>query len=152
MIERYGAMHKLPRAACQPDKMLDYRIVYRISRPSPNDEAPTPGLSHIALTINLFEWAGVPREHLHLAGVIHGDATPAALREEVYQKVFGRPNPDGDLIHQLTRQGVSLYVCGQSVYDRGYTEPEVNPEMVFALSALTVLTAYQLKGYALMHY
>jgi intracellular sulfur oxidation DsrE/DsrF family protein len=152
MIERYGALHKLPDAACQPDTNLDYRIVYRISSPPPKEEEPTPGLSHIALTINLFEWAGVPNEHMHLAGVIHGEATPAALSGEVYWRVYGRPNPDADLIHQLAEHGVTLYVCGQSVYDRGYSETDVNPEVVFALSALTVLPAYQLKGYALMHY
>ncbi len=152
MIDGYGTAHALPQAACQPDTSLDYRIVYRISNPPLKKGDPTPGLSHIALTINLFEAAGVPRRHLHLVGVIHGEATPAALREEVYLNVYGRLAPDADLIHQLKEHGVTLYVCGQSVYDRGYSEREVNPEVIFAVSALTVLPFYQLEGYALMHY
>jgi intracellular sulfur oxidation DsrE/DsrF family protein len=152
MIEGYGALHPLPEAACQPDTRLNYRIIYRISSPSPKEDGPTPGLSHIALTLNLFEWAGVPKEHLHLAGVIHGEATYAALNQEAYRSVHGRDNPDSELIHRLVEHGVILYVCGQSVLDRGFTEKEVNPEVVFALSALTVLPAYQLKGYALMQY
>jgi intracellular sulfur oxidation DsrE/DsrF family protein len=152
MINQYGILHQLPKAACQPDRNLDYRIVYRISNRSPHMGEPTPGLSHIALTINLFEWAGIPQEHQHLVGVIHGEATSAALKKEVYQKAYNRPHPDTDLIHQLTAHGVILYVCGQSVYDRGFREDQVNPEVIFALSALTVLPTYQLKGYALMHY
>jgi intracellular sulfur oxidation DsrE/DsrF family protein len=152
MIERYGAIRKLPDAACRPDKNLDYRIVCRISSPPEKEGDPTPGLSHIALTINLFEWAGVPAEHLHLAGVIHSGATPAALTPEMYQRKFGRANPDADLIRQLTQSDVTLYVCGQSVLNHGYRQDDVNPEVIFALSALSVLPAYQLKGYALMHY
>lgn len=152
MIEGYGAIQKLPDAACQPDKNLEYRIIYRISSPPEKEGDPTPGLSHIALTINLFEWAGVPGEHLHLAGVVHSGATPATLTPEAYRRDFGRVNPDADLIRQLTQNGVALYVCGQSVLKHGYRRDDVNPEVTYALSALSVLPAYQMKGYALMHY
>jgi intracellular sulfur oxidation DsrE/DsrF family protein len=152
MIDQYGSIHELPDAACQPHKDQEYRIIFRISRLPKQMSDPSPGFLHLALTINLFEWAGVPRENLHLAGVIHGDATPAALSPEVYGRKFSRVNPDADLIHQLTHHDVKIYVCGQSILDRGYRQDDVNPEVIFALSALSVLPAYQLKGYALMHY
>ena len=152
MIEDYGAMHELPDAACQPERDLEYRLIYRISQP-PNEEGNlTSGLSHIAVTINLFEWAGVPPGQMHLVGIIHGDATPAALSGEAYDRQFGRTNPDADLIHQLVQHGVRIYVCGQSVLNHGYRREDVNQEVVFALSALSVLATHQVKGYALMHY
>ena len=152
MIERYGAIQELPDAACQPERDLQYRILYDISRPPKREGEPSPGLTHIARTINLLEWGGVPADHLHLAGVIHAEATPAALTREAYRRKHNRVNPDADLIRQLTQHGVVIYVCGQSVLNQGYRQDDVNPEVAFALSSLTVLANYQLKGYALMPY
>ena len=43
-----------------------------------------------------------------------------------------------------------MYVCGQALAEHHIAQTEVNPRVTIALSALTVLPTYQLKGYALM--
>ena len=152
MIERYGAIQELPDTAGQPDKELDYRIIYAISGAAPRVGDPSPGLLHIARTLNLFEWAQVPRERIHLKAAVYGAATPVALFKEAFTARFNRPNPDSDLIGQLVGNGVEILVCGQSFLNAGFRLDELDPLVTLSLSALTVIPNCQLKGYALMVY
>lgn len=152
MIKRYGTIHQLPDAVGQPDKELDYRIIFSIARPPVNRHEPSPGFLHLARTVNLFESAGIPPEHRHLAGIVHGEATPAVLSEPAYWRTFGEGNPNADLIRDLGKDGVNICVCGQSFFNGGFRRHDLHPDVTLALSALTVLPTCQLKGYALMTY
>lgn len=152
MIKRYGSIHQLPDAAGQPEEGLEYRIMFSITRPPVNRHEPSPGFLHMASTVNLFESAGVPPEHRHLAGIVHGDATPAVLSEPAYWRTFGEGNPNADLIRDLAEHGVRICVCGQSFLNSGFRKHDLHRDVTLALSALTVLPTYQLKGYALMTY
>jgi intracellular sulfur oxidation DsrE/DsrF family protein len=152
MIKHYGFIHELPNAAVQPDPNLEYKIVYSITKPAEKQAHPNPGLVHIARTINLYEWAGIAVGQMRLAGVVHGPATPIVLSNPVYQQEFGYDNPDLDLIDQLSQAGVELFICGQSLLGYGYERDALASGVTFALSALTVLPTYQLKGYALLNY
>jgi intracellular sulfur oxidation DsrE/DsrF family protein len=152
MIDPYSPIHELPEAAGQPEKDLEYRLLYSITRQGRKAGDLNPGLLHIALTINLFEWAGVPKKNMHLKGIVHGDTIAVVLSEEAYWKKFGRPNPDLDLIHKLRRYGVEILACGQTFLNQGFQASDLNPDITFALSALPVLSTCQLRGYALMQY
>lgn len=152
MIRRYGSIHEMPDAVGQPEKDLDYRIIFSISRQPGKKQDPSPGLVHIASTINLFESGGVPPEHRHLAGIVHGEATPAVLSEPAYWRTFGEGNPNADLIRELTEHGVRICVCAQSFFNQGFRKHDLHRDVTLALSSLTILPACQLKGYALMIY
>lgn len=152
MIKNYGSIHELPNAAVQPDPNLDYKIVYSITKAAENQDQQNSGLLHIARTINLYAWAGIPVGEMHLAGVVHGPATPIVLSNPVYKQNFAHDNPDLDLIDQLSQAGVELFICGQSLLGYGYERDALAPGVTFALSALTVLPNYQLNGYALLNY
>jgi intracellular sulfur oxidation DsrE/DsrF family protein len=152
MIDPYSPVRELPDAAGQPEKDLDYRLLFSITRQARNPGGLNPGLLHIALTINLFEWAGIPRENMHLKAVVHGDSISIVLAEEPYWKKFGRSNPDLDLIRKLKHHGVEILGCGQTFLNQGFDRRDLNPDITFALSALSVLSTCQLKGYALMTY
>jgi len=152
MIDPYSPIHKLPDAAGQPEKDLDYRILYSITRQARKEGDLNPGLLHIALTINLYEWAGIRRENMQLSGIVHGDSISAVLSEEAFWKKFGRSNPDLDLIRKLKRHGVEIFACGQTFLNQGFQRQDMNPDITCALSALSVLSTCQLKGYALMTY
>jgi intracellular sulfur oxidation DsrE/DsrF family protein len=52
------------------------------------------------------------------------------------------------LIGQLKNNGVELIICGQTLADKKFELDWINPDMKVALSALIVLSTYQLKGYA----
>ena len=81
---------------------------------------------------------------------IHGQATFLTLNERAYQKKYGTSNPNQNLIEQLKKQGVTLYICSQATAARKITTSDLDANVTPALSGLSVLATYQLKGYVLM--
>ena len=82
--------------------------------------------------------------------VLHGPATAVALDDHHYREKYQFDNPDRKLIDALKRTEVVVYVCGQALAHKGFESAWVNPGVDIALAALTVLSVYQLDGYALI--
>ena len=61
-------------------------------------------------------------------------------------------NPNRDLIKTLSNIGVDVFLCGQSMSSMGYSKEDLLPEVKVALSAMTVLTVYQMNNYALIKF
>ena len=150
VIKGYGPVHPLPNAAVQPDKSLDYKILFDVTKASKYKNQANPALDHIARLINVYASAGMMPDKLKLVAVIHGPATPVVLNNEAFKSKFGINNPNIELIKDLKKNGVIFYVCGQALADNNYKHEWVNKDITVALSALTVVPTYQLKGYALM--
>lgn len=151
-ISGYGSTVPLPEAAVQPDTTVQYKIVVDVTTAATKPDQPAPGLNQIAKLINLYGRSGVPRNHLDIVAVVHGPAVNAVLDSAHYQAVTHVENPNLNLIHQLRTVGVTVYVCGQSLVAQKYDPTWLAPGVVTALSALTVVSTYQLKGYALLPY
>jgi intracellular sulfur oxidation DsrE/DsrF family protein len=84
--------------------------------------------------------------------VIHGPAAQYITTNEAYQAKFKVNNPNLPLFTALKEAGVKIFVCGQSVLKRNVDPKTIAPEIEVALSAITTLTTYQLKGYAILKY
>jgi intracellular sulfur oxidation DsrE/DsrF family protein len=84
--------------------------------------------------------------------VIHGPAAQYVVTNEEYKKKFNTDNPNIPLFKELKEAGVKIFVCGQSLNKRNIPKENVAPEVSPALSAITTLTTYQLKGYAILKY
>jgi intracellular sulfur oxidation DsrE/DsrF family protein len=69
------------------------------------------------------------------------------LNNETYKEKYGVDNPNFKLINQLTKAGVDVIICGQTAAYRGMNRDTVNPNVKFALSAMTALLQYQNHGY-----
>ncbi|WP_174625137.1 DsrE family protein [Candidatus Methylobacter favarea] len=149
-IPAYGKVRSYPNAAARPVPDRDYRVLFDITKAAGTPDKVNPGLDHVARLLNLFALSGVPAESLKIALVIHGPATPIVLADERYRKLHGSDNPNTELIGLLKRAGVTLYICGQALAEKGFDPAGVNPAITLALSALTVLPIYQLDGYALI--
>lgn len=150
VIKGYGPARPLPNAAWQPDKNLEYKIIFDIKKEVEDNKYANSALAHVARLINVFATAGVMPEKMKLVAIIHSAATPIVLNDATYKEKSGVDNPNTDLIRQLKKAGVELYVCGQSLGDFNYKEEWINPDITVALSAQVVLPTYELKGYALM--
>ena len=149
VIEGYGEVKYFENAAVQPDPSLEYHLLYDINSDATKDGV-NKGLWVMARTLNLLHVAGVPKEQIHLVASIHGQATFLTLNERAYQKKYGTSNPNQNLIEQLKKQGVTLYVCSQATAARKITTSDLDANVTPALSGLSVLATYQLKGYVLM--
>ncbi len=148
VIKNYGPAYNVPNAFALPEKGLPYKVIFDITKTSPTQDAVNPGVAHTARFLNLLESAGFPVKEAKIAVVFHGEAGVDVLKDEFYQKLKGRPNPNTALIGQLKNNGVELIICGQTLADKKFELDWVNPDMKVALSALIVLSTYQLKGYA----
>jgi intracellular sulfur oxidation DsrE/DsrF family protein len=95
---------------------------------------------------------GVPKDNIHLALVLYGSSTKDALLSSVYSENFNVDNPNIDLIKSLSDNGVEVFICGQSMSYKGYSKADLLPQVKVALSAMTVLTIYQMNNYALIKF
>ncbi len=148
VIKDYGRMEPLPNAAFQPDKLIRYRVLFDITKASESVDRVNPGLDRVARFLNVMAASGILPKDMDLAAVIHGQATPSVLKNEVYKDRFKKDNPNEKIIQRLQEAGVKLYVCGQTLADDGFKEKWVNEQIAIAVSALVVVPTYQLKGYA----
>lgn len=149
VIRGHGGAIAMPDAAAQPRKDLEYKVVFDITGGAPKPDEANSGLEHIARFLNVYSLAGIPPQQLKLVAVLSGPATPAVLDDEHYRARFQVANPNLDLIDQLTKTGVKIYVCGQALAGMKVDPAWVNPNVTRALSALTLVPTYQLEGYAL---
>lgn len=149
IIKDYGKIKFYEDAELLPDTETKYRMVFDLTSDNEEDGV-NKGLSKIARAINLLGASGVAKENMYLVGIIHGKTTPAVLSNEAHQKRTGKDNPNMDLLKVLTENGVKLFVCGQSLAHRDIETSEMNPYIGLSLSAMTGLTYFQSKGYALM--
>ncbi|MCJ7557828.1 MAG: DsrE family protein [Gammaproteobacteria bacterium] len=109
-----------------------------------------PHLETPARFLNMHAGAGLGPERMHLAVVVHGQATRDLLTDEAYQKRFGAANPNRALLQALAGAGVEIILCGQSAGFGGYTRSEFLPQVEMALSAMTALVVLQERGYRLI--
>jgi len=137
----------------KPDPSMRYKLLFNLTVWSSKDTAAirqiNGGLSEIGRIINLHVAAGIPKENLDIAIVIHGGALNVYLANEFYKKKFKVDNPNLDLFKQFTALKAKLMACGQAERYFGFVQEELIPEVRTALTAQVVLSTYQLKGYVL---
>ncbi len=148
-IEGYGKVKYYSETAEQPNPEDTYHLLFDITSIKEKDGV-NQHLWVMARTLNMLSVAGVPNENVKLIGAIHSDATFIALTNEAYQKKFGTSNPNIDIINKLLEAGTQLFVCSQATASRGVLPNMVLPKITPALSALSVLSNYQNRGFHLM--
>lgn len=150
VIEDYGPVYEVEAPDFATPRERETRAVFDVARsPDPPDRL-NPSIVTVARFLNLHARAGVPREHLGAALVLHGGAGKDALSHAAYRKRFGTENPNLELIARLRDAGVRVILCGQTARSRGFDRAELQEPVELALSAMTALIALQQDGYALI--
>ena len=139
-----------------PDLLLDtngvHKVVFDLTGQSTETDKVNSYVNTIARFINMHVNSGVKMENLHIAAVFHSNATYSILDNAAYQEKYSYINPNENLIKELNKLGVELYVCGQSLNARKVDISSILPEIKVALSAMTVLINYQTEGYSLISF
>jgi intracellular sulfur oxidation DsrE/DsrF family protein len=102
----------------------------------------------IGRIFNLHVADGVPKEKVNIVLAIHAIGMLSFLTNEAYQRKYNIDNPNVQIIEKLNKAGVKFLVCGQSLTWMGYKKTDLLPGVKVAISAQTVLSHYQSKGYA----
>ena len=103
--------------------------------------------NNVARFINMHAQAGVPRENIRTAIVIHGSAGWDLINDAAYRERHGTANPNAELLSEMMAFGTEVILCGQTAASRGIpTDRLVNGAQV-ALSAMTAFVLLQQDGY-----
>ena len=149
VIQGYGEVKYFDKAAVQPNPKAAYKLLFDI-KSTAEKSGVNKGLWVMARMLNLLSLAKVPSENINLVASIHGDATYITLNDTAYREKFGKPNPNLNIITQLKENGVNLFVCSQATAAREITAEKIHPNVTPAISGLSVLASYQMKGFILM--
>jgi intracellular sulfur oxidation DsrE/DsrF family protein len=152
VIKSYGGVFEIPYAAEKPDPSMVYNIVIEVERESEKPDTINWALNNVARLLNLQAVGGVPAKNVNVVIAIHGGATYTTMNNEAYREKYKMDNPNLVLYKELERAGVKIVVCGQSLVARKVDRTRLVPEVKVAVSMLTTLTTYQMKGYAVLKF
>jgi intracellular sulfur oxidation DsrE/DsrF family protein len=152
VIKDYGGIFEIPYAAEKPDPALAYNIVIEVEKMSDKPDTINWALNNVARLINLHAVGGVKPGSMNVVLAIHGGATYTVMNNDAYKARYNVENPNLKLYRELAEAGVKIFVCGQSLIGREVDRKRMVPEVKISVSMLTVLTTYQLKGYALLKF
>ncbi|MBK7433105.1 MAG: DsrE family protein [Chitinophagaceae bacterium] len=136
-----------------PDTKMPYKLLMELTgfaSKGMEKEAPKEingGLSEVARKINLHVAAGIPKKNIDVVVAVHAGAIFAFLKNEEYKRKFKTDNPNIAIIKELQNFGVKFIVCGQAMTFLKTEDENLVPGIKLALTAQTVLSTYQLKGY-----
>jgi len=152
VFENIGAVYEVPEADYVPDSSKILKPIFDIDAYQNNPADKNFIISSLHRFYNMHVKRGIKESNIHLAFVVHGTSTKDVLNNEAYNKIYAMDNPNYNLIKTLSEQRVGIYVCGQSALSSGYQKSDLMPEVKMALSAMTVLTTYQMDGYAMIKF
>lgn len=137
-----------PEMQVPKDKIL--KVVYDTYKGAESGKVNST-FSSAARFINMHVDAGHSQENLKVAIVVHGTTSIDVTQDDFYAKHHdGAKNANAPIIAALIREGVDVYICGQSAAFRGVTRENILPGVKFSLSAMTAHAMLQSEGYTLI--
>lgn len=152
VIKNFGGIFDAAYATEKPDPNQQYKIVIDIATNDAEPDGVAYSLYNVARLMNLHVMGGVPKENMHVVLAIHGGAAYSVMNNEEYKKKYDVDSPYLELFKELKEAGVQMFACSQSLKGRGIDHEKMVPEVSVATSMLTVMTTYQLKGYAALKF
>ena len=100
--------------------------------------------------INVNVAAGMPKEDIEIAIVVHGSAAQDVTTKDFYaSKNEGRKNGSEKALATLRKHNVQFYLCGQSAAYQGIAKGDLLEGVKVAPSAMTIHALLDLKGFSL---
>ena len=124
-----------------------YKAIFELRAPAGKPDQQNRSLNTMARYLNMHARAGVPRENVRVAGVVHGAASLELLTDEHYRTRHGVDNPNKELIAEIIAGGGQIILCGQTAGSRDISAHQLLPGVQLALSAMTAMTVLQQDGY-----
>ncbi len=134
-----------------PDPNMDYKLLFELVANNPDSLSKVANYSLVEVSriINLHVAAGIPVKKISPVIVIHAEALKAFTHNGYYQEKYKTDNPNLTLIKELQAIGGKFIACGQALSFINLDRKALLPEIKISLTAQTVLSMYQLKGYVL---
>lgn len=150
VFDRWGPVWDIEAPDFPTDTDRELRVVSDVSEGAAAPDQLNRRIETVARYVNMHARAGVPRENMRLALVLHGSAGKDLLDHAGYRERHGVDNPNLDLLEALVAFGVDVVLCGQTQHARGLRREELMGGARVALSAMTVIVSLQSRGYSLV--
>lgn len=147
--DQYSGIIPVSNVTETPDPNIDYKILFEVTTNNPDSTAKNinSSLDEVARVINLHVASGIPAKRILPVIVVHAAALNALKTNDAYQKKYKTDNPNLQLIADLRKMGATFIACGQAMEFFEVKKEDLLPDVKVSLTAQTVLTHYQLKGY-----
>lgn len=150
-IDKFGGVFQIPEAEQLVDVNKKHKILFDITSAATNQATEmNKSFELVARLMNLYSLAGVKKENLEIAVVIHYEASPTILSDASFMTKYNNKNPNTEVINKLGENGVKFYVCGQSLRQRKLVDLEKNSHIKVVHGALLALSHFQSEGYSLL--
>ena len=135
-----------------PDPKLQYKLLFELTGNNPDSTIKeiNYGLVEVARIINLHVASGIPTKNIIPVIVVHAGALHALKNNEYFNKKYKTDNPNIKLIDELEKFGAKFIACGQAMTFLEIQKEAFLPVVKVSLTAKTVITGYQIKGFVLM--
>ena len=147
VFKDYGKNVVIPGGLAEPAAQ-HFKVVFDVAERKP-EGGLNDSFNSIARFINMHVRAGVPRENIQVALVVHGKAGFDLMHNDAYSDKFVEDNASAELVGQLLNADVSIHLCGQSASFMGIAADQVIPGVQMSLSAMTANALLQQQGYTL---
>jgi intracellular sulfur oxidation DsrE/DsrF family protein len=148
---KFGGVLPVTNATEIPDPNQQYKLLFELIKGN-NDSAMNEinnSLAEVARVINLHLASGIPAKNIVPVIVVHGPALEAFTTDASYKEKFKSDNPNDKLLDELRATGAKFIACGQAMQFFEVPKEKLQPDVKVSITAQTVLSNYQLKGYVL---
>jgi len=152
VIAEFGEVFEVKNPEFPVDTTREYKAVFDIMNSPESHTDTNKSIETAARFLNMHAQAGVPKNLLKAALVVHNAASKDIITNEAYQKKYGTDNPNAGLIQALLDADVQIIFCGQSSAARGYPKEELMEGVQMSLSAMTALIELQNQEYRLIKF
>ena len=147
VFENYGENVDIANVL-EDAKSQHFKVMFDISKASDNGDI-NRSFNTVARFINMHVRAGVPKENIEVAMVIHGKAGLDVMSKSAHQSRFQKRNANEELVELLLRENVRILVCGQSASYLDIQKTDLAEGVEMSLSAMTAGALLQQSGYSL---
>ena len=125
------------------------RIVYQVTDDL-QYEGVNKGLFYARKLINTYEKQGISAAQVKLHLVYHGTGINAVVNPEARSRLKAEQaaNPNGEILAELTKRGVEIELCENTMQQKGVKATELMPGVKLVVGAFPRLVDLQLLGYA----
>jgi len=152
IIAEYGEVFEVENPEFKTDVTKEYKAVFDIMNSPESHTDVNKSIETAARFLNMHAQAGVPKNQLKAALVVHNAASKDIITNVAYQKKYGTDNPNRELVQTLLDADVQIIFCGQSSAARGFPKEELIEGVQLSLSAMTALIELQNQEYRLIKF
>lgn len=152
IIKDFGETFLVEHIDIKTDTNAQFKVIFDVSQSSEDKNVINKYIVTAARFLNMHANEGMKKEQLKVAMTIHGGAWQDVLDNKTYKEKYGVDNPNLKLINELVEAGADIIICGQTAEFRGINKENANPNVKFALSAMTALIQYQNNGYTFIKF